>query len=80
MLVTNAIARGRDAASSRSLRAVFLGPRAVHGFEGKGYRPHQPRDGPFEHPFWRRGPGPVQEAARSGPGLSPGVHFRAGFE
>jgi hypothetical protein len=38
MLVTNAIARGRDAAPSKSLRAVL--PRATSSsrFERKGYR------------------------------------------
>jgi hypothetical protein len=42
MLVMNAIARGRNAASSESLRAVLVGPPAVHGSEASAIDPISP--------------------------------------
>jgi hypothetical protein len=46
MLVTNAIARGRDRASPSSLTAVLLRPRAVHGSRASSIDPIRPVAGP----------------------------------
>ena len=46
MLVTNAIARGHDAASFISSRAGLLGPRAVHVSRARAIDPISPVAGP----------------------------------